>query len=447
MSESVRGAMQDRGSARVDGILRLAERASRLRPLPEVLGALLTECTQLVPAEVASLYLRERGEGRTDELHMIANVGFPIEAIDRVRLRVGEGVVGHVAKTQRPVSLELADQHASFKAFPELGEERFPIFLAVPLLIGARAEGVLVVQRHEGAFDEDDVALVAALTTSFALAIERARTRRSEDESSDSHHPARLEGVPLAPGAELGRIETLPTFEGLAALERKRTGDASDANGGPAATHRLARVMTALEELVRDFTKARRKLEASLEPRFVPALLNYALLETDGRLVEAIEREVPKQNLALALRRVARDYAQAALRAQPGADQGMLAERSDEVEELCRLIAARAIGLRCPTGQAVLVLPERLSVMVTLAAVAQRTAAIAVCDAVSWESLGAAIARAAALPAVGDVGGLYAWAREGDVLLVDGDTGIVRVSPSASQIARFRQREKETKGG
>lgn len=438
--------MQDRGSARIDGILRLAERASRLRPLPEVLGTLLTECTALVPAEIASLYLRERGEGRTDELHMIANVGFPSEAIDRVRLRVGEGVVGHVAKTQRPVSLVLAKEHASFKAFPELGEDRFPIFLAVPLLIGARAEGVLVVQRQSGAFDEDDVALVAAITISFALAIERARTRRSEDDASDSSHPARLEGVGLAGGAELGRIETLPTFEGLAALERKRSGELADATSAHAIEGRKNRVKAAFEELERDLARARKKIEPSIEARFLPALANLALLETDGRLVEAIEREVPKQNLALGLRRVARDYVQAALRAQPGADQGMLAERSDEVEELCRLIAARAIGVRCPSGQAVLVLPERLSLVVTLAAVAQRTAAIAICEAVSRESLGAAVARAAGIPVVADVGGLYAWAREGDVLLVDGDAGTVRVSPSASQIARFRQREKESKG-
>lgn len=446
MSEP-RYAMQDRGNARIDAILRLAERASRLRPLPEVLGALLTECTQLVPAEVASFYLRERGERRTDELRMVANVGFPAEAIERVRLKVGEGVVGHVAQRLRPVSLELANSHAAFKSFPELGEERFPIFLAVPLLVGARAEGVLVVQRAEGAFDEDDVSLVAALTTSFALAIERARARRTEDEASDASHPARLEGVGLSSGAELGRIETLPTFEGLAALERQRTGERADASDAAAAADRSGRVLAALDELRRDLSKSRRKLEGALDARYLPALANVALLENDQRLIEAIEREVPKHNLALGLRRVARDYAQAAVRNESGEAREVMAERSDEVEELCRLVAARAIGVRCPSGQAVLVLPERLSVVVTLAAIAQKTAAVAVCDAVSHEALGAGVARAAGLPVVADVGGLYAWAREGDILLVDGDTGVVRVSPSASQIARFRQRERESRNG
>lgn len=431
--------MQDRGSVRVDGILRLADRASRLRPLPEVLAALLTECTQLVPAEVASFYLRERAGGR-DELHMIANVGFPADAIEAVRLEVGEGIVGHVARTMRPVSVELAEQHAAFKAFPQLGEEAFPIFLAVPLLVGHRAEGVLVVQRRAGAFDEEDVALVAALTMAFGLAIERARARRTEDDASTDHHPARLEGKPVSPGAELGRIETLPTFEGLAALERKRVITTGAGDG----KERHRRVLAALEELTASFAKVRKRLEPVLAPPHRAALEILALLETDGRLLEAIGREVPSQNLALALRRVARDYAQAAIRT---GDDAQMAERSDEVEELCRLVAARATGVRCPSSQAVLVLPERLSVVVTLAAVAQKTAAIAICDAIAEGSLGAAVARAAGMPVVADVGGLYAWAREGDVLLVDGDDGTVRVGPSATQIARFRQRERSRREG
>jgi phosphotransferase system enzyme I (PtsP) len=439
MSDPSAPVMQDRGSTRIDGILRLADRASRLRPLPEVLAALLTECTQLVPAEVASFYLRQREAGR-DELLMLANVGFPADAVEAVRLEVGEGIVGHVARTMRPVSVELATQHAAFKAVPGLGEEDFPIFLAVPLLVGHRAEGVLVVQRRTDAFDEGDVALVAALTMAFGLAIERARARRTEDDASASHHPARLEGRPVAPGAELGRIETLPTFEGLAALERRRSSRELVDEG----TERLRRVRTALEELRAAFTKVRKRVEPALTPAERGALASLALLEADGRLLEAIEREVPAQNLALALRRVARDYAQAAIRT---GDDARLAERSDEVEELCRLVAARAIGVRCPGSQAVLVLPERLSALVTLAAVAQKTSAIAVCDAIAEDSLGAALARAAGLPVVADVGGLYAWAREGDVLLVDGDDGTVRVSPSATQIARFRQRERGRREG
>ena len=49
------------------------------------------------------------------------------------------------------------------------------------------------------------------------------------------------------------------------------------------------------------------------------------------------------------------------------------------------------------------------------------------------------VARAAKLPVVSEVGGLFAWARVGDRVLVDADAGEVRVNPSAATIARFRR--------
>jgi phosphotransferase system enzyme I (PtsP) len=117
-----------------------------------------------------------------------------------------------------------------------------------------------------------------------------------------------------------------------------------------------------------------------------------------------------------------------------------LVERSAEIEELCLVLAARLVGDRAPTGGSVLLLPDRLTAVLALAAAGQRTAAIAICHEVdlAWGGLGVAVARAAGIPTVGDVGGLFAWARRGDVVLVDGDEGVVRVHPSASQIAQFR---------
>lgn len=443
-----KGALEDRSDDRVDAILRLVDEASRPRPLAEVLHTLSSECAEILRADVASLYMRHRrndGKEGADELRIVANVGFPAGAASRVRLRVGEGIVGHVAETHRPVSLVLATEHGSFKPFPELGEERFPIFLAVPLLAGRRAEGVLVVQRAEGPWDADEVALAAALAPAFALALERAEQSRLGDERGDEPRSARLVGACLAPGAAMGRIETLPTFEGMAALERARHGDRADSTGATEVEERRTRVRTALADVVKELVRTRRRLGASLPPEQLGMLESLALLEDDARLVESIEDECARQNVALALRKVAREYVQAAIRSSrtSGAAASVLLSRSEEVEDLCLLVAARAVGERAPTGEAVLVVPDRLSAVVALLASAQRTAAIAICAAVGPSTLGAALVRSAKIPAVGDVGGLYAWARAGDIALIEADEGTVRVSPSAAQIARFRQRERD----
>lgn len=433
-------ALDERGDARVDVVLRLIDEASRPRPLPEVLAALCADVSTAMPAEIVSFYLRERG-GEGEELRMIANVGFPAGAVSKVRLRIGEGVTGHVAESLRPASLRLAGADAHYKHFPGLGEENFPVFLAIPVLVGRRAEGVLVLQRKDGAFDDAEVVLATALATSFAYALERARDRRSDTEA-ESARVAFLPGVPLAPGDALGRVETLPTFEGLAALERAELGDEADATSGEVVARRRQRIEDAHASLVRDLGKTRKRLVHDLPSSMQSQLAGLALLEEDGRLLESLADNASPTNLPLGVRKVAREYAQALYRrgAEPGA---WLEGRAEELEDFCLLVAARAVGTRVPSGSAVLLLPERLCATIVIAAVAHRAAAIAVANRVDGGSAAIALARAAGLPVVGDVGGLFAWARAGDVLLVEGEAGAVRVNPSPTQIARFRQRERE----
>jgi len=433
-------ALDERGDARVDVVLRLIDEASRPRPLPEVLAALCADVSIAMPAEIVSFYLRERG-GEGEELRMIANVGFPAGAVNKVRLRIGEGVTGHVAESLRPASLRLAGEDAHYKHFPGLGEENFPVFLAIPVLVGRRAEGVLVLQRKDAAFDDPEVVLATALATSFAYALERARDRRSDTEA-ETARVALLPGVGLAPGDALGRVETLPTFEGLAALERAELGDEADAVTAALIDARRERIEAAHAALVRDLSKTRRRLASDLPQAIQSQLAGLALFEEDGRLLESLGASASGGNLPLGVRKVAREYAQALYRR--GADPGAwLAGRAEELEDFCLLVAARAVGARVPSGNAVLLLPERLSSTVVIAAIAQRAAAVAVANVVDASSPAIALARVGALPVVGDVGGLFAWARAGDVLLVEAESGTVRVNPSPTQIARFRQRERE----
>src|SRR5262249_22042901 len=163
---------------------------------------------------------------------------------------------------------------------------------------------------------------------------------RSDDAPSNESRQARLQGVALSPGSELGRVETLPTFEGLAALWAAREAENPEASGREG--KRTMRVEDAFANLVRDLGKARRRVAPRLDANQQTALDSLALLETDSRLLEALAEEGAKGNVPLAMRKVARDYAQAPYRgAVAAAVQGWLAERSEEVEELCLLVAAR----------------------------------------------------------------------------------------------------------
>ena len=95
--------------------------------------------------KVASIYLLRPGA----ELELSATEGLKKSAVHKTRMKPGEGLVGHVALTARPLNLADAQNHPLFSYRPETGEDSFKSFLAVPILRGGRTLGVLVVQSED----------------------------------------------------------------------------------------------------------------------------------------------------------------------------------------------------------------------------------------------------------------------------------------------------------
>jgi phosphotransferase system enzyme I (PtsP) len=440
--------VHERGGDRaIDGILRLVEEASRERPLPDVLATLCAEIAGIMRAPIASVYLREEDDAGDIVLVMRANVGFPAEAVGRVSLRLGEGITGFVAQNLRPASVAVAETETHYKHVPGLGEEQFPCFAAVPVLVGGTCAGVLVLQRKAGdPFDVAAVALTTAMATFVALALERARARAADGDAArgPAGQSARLSGIGVAAGEAIGRAEPLAGWSTLEARAALRA--ATSESEAPASTE--ARVRNAFATLGKDLVRAERRLAPQLAAEAVRALPGLLLVLEDERLVELAVEAANEQGVALGLKRVAREYAFAPYRAGAGGRSGgtgpadaWLTDRAAEIEDLCLLAAARALELRVPGPGAVVMAPERLGAFLTLAAMAHRAAAIVV-DAPLPSgpvgTLGAQLAAAAELPVVGDVAGLFAWARAGDPVLVDGTRGVVRINPPASAIARLK---------
>ena len=103
-------------------------------------------------AEVCSAYIMRAGE----VLELFATEGLRPEAVHRTRLRVGEGLVGVIAASARPLALADARSHPDFAYRPETGEEIYHSLMGVPILRGGRVLGILVVQiirqRVEGLY-------------------------------------------------------------------------------------------------------------------------------------------------------------------------------------------------------------------------------------------------------------------------------------------------------
>lgn len=381
-----------RGERGVDGILRLIELAAHDGAMEAMLGAMCDELAAITGVDIASVYVRE-----DDHLVMRGNHGFADSAIGTT-LMVGEGITGLVAECMRPVSAAHAAAEAAYKAVPGLGEERFPVFVGVPLIGAGAVLGVLVLQRRTKPFGSEEVTLATALGAPITLAIERRL--------ASAVRSARLSGLAHVPGAVLGRAGIVPTTTALGAppIELER----------------------AFGRLREDLGRAIKRLADSAVPAVGAALDRFALLLSDARLRE---RLVAAERQPDGLRAVAKEYARAPYRTGTVHES---ADRVADVEELCVLLGDPR-SLRPGS----IWIADRINAFIAIAAVARGASALVASDAVAPAAI--AVARAASLPVVSDVPGLFGWVRPGDLLAVDGDSGAVLVHPAPTDIERLRR--------
>jgi phosphotransferase system enzyme I (PtsP) len=425
--QAIRMHVHERDDLRVDGILRLIEAASDAGPLSKVLQRMCRHASTIAHADVVSVYVREQSD-QGDHLVLRANVGFPESAIGKVRLGLGEGITGTAAEVMRPISASVAQEDTHYKHFPGLGEERFPSLLAIPLMVRGGVAGVLVMQRGEAnAFAETEVALGTALATTFSHALEHRG-----DASRTPSRSARLTGKSLSPGTALGRALMLGTLEAL----HPRRSPATPAETQP-------QIERSFEDISSILRKAERRVQAELTPVARGHLESLLLVLEDQRLRAIAGERCAKYGIGAGLKQVAREYAVATYSA--GAGDPVLEQRAIEIETLCLLLAMSAGALPLPSQGEVLVIAERLTAVTALVVVGGRASAVAASGPLPEDALGVAIARAANIPVLADIAGLFAWVRPEDTLLVDCGAGLLRVNPPATTIARYRHARESIK--
>jgi len=124
-------------------------------------------------ANVCSIYLLN---DETDELILNATYGLKESAIGNVKLKKDEGLVGFVMQTGNPIIENYASQNPKFQYIPEIGEEAFDSFIAIPIISSSDKLGVLVLQRLEtNHFVDDDIIALEAVSTQLANMIETAK--------------------------------------------------------------------------------------------------------------------------------------------------------------------------------------------------------------------------------------------------------------------------------
>src|SRR5580658_8828081 len=429
-----RSKVHSRGNKRLDDVVDLVAFASRPMPLARLLDEAPRRIAGVFGADVCSLYLLE-GDGH--ELTMRGNVGFPHKALGNVRLAIGEGITGQAVEYMRPISAALAADHASFKRFDELDEERFPVFLAVP--IGGRAGplGAVVVQRHAVPFVDADIELLTALGGLIAAGLRHAelidanRNRAAPRRAGGGTRRITLPGRPIVFGRAIGAI---------AALRRPPQRPSTD--GPSAATaktdvRRLHAAFDVAEKAIGALNSQARSLEVGRDAAFLSTQIE--ILEDRRFRERAAELADQGMGLPAALGQVAREVTRAA--ASITRDP-FLEERAKDIEDLCDALSMLARSdKRAELPSKAIVVGDGLTVFDLLVSARAQPVGVALTNRAIGPRT-TTLLRLLGVPAMIGVEGLFRWASDGDVALLDADHGLFVLNPSKSEIASLREHKR-----
>lgn len=162
-------------SLKIDFLHEIGTRIAAADPLHEVLNQIVDFVSALVKCDSCFAYILEG-----DELILRASKNPHPEAVDRLKLRVGQGITGWVAEHREPVAVARnASQDPRFKFFTELPEDRYEAFLSVPVLCRGRVVGVINLQ-HESPHTHtaDEMKMISTIGFLVGAEIEMARLER-----------------------------------------------------------------------------------------------------------------------------------------------------------------------------------------------------------------------------------------------------------------------------
>lgn len=396
-------------------------------PAQDRLDTVVRIIAQSMVAEVCSIYLR-RASG---ELELFATQGLKPEAVHTTRLRPGEGLVGEVARTAAPISLSDAPSHPSFAYRPETGEDPYHAFLGAPLLRGGRAIGVLVVQnRSERRYDDEEVEDIQTIAMVLAETVASGELL-AQDELRDievaPHRPERLKGQRFAEGLAYGHVvlhEAPVAPENLLA-ENQQVEEI-----------RLREALIGLKANIDSILDGGQGKLAGLP---FEVLETYRMFADDRGWNRSLEEAVRTGLTAeAAVDRVRNEHRARFAQARDPYIKERLHDFEDLANRLLRVLAGDRPGERELPDDAILV-ARNLGPADLLEYPRHKLRGLLLEEG-SAASHAAIVARALQIPCVGRIMGVRDRLSEGDLVIVDGETGETYLRPRPDMLAAVQSR-------
>ncbi|MCA0204517.1 MAG: phosphoenolpyruvate--protein phosphotransferase [Proteobacteria bacterium] len=417
--------MQDRSESESRRLLRrlrdtLAEPVRGQERLDSIVGLI----SESMGTDVCSIYLfRDR-----ETLELCATRGLNPESVHRTRMRLGEGLVGRVARTATAVNTADAPNERGFRYMPETGEEIFSSFLGVPIQRLGEKLGVLVVQSKEARAYSDDEIYALDVTAMVLAEMTELGAFTSEDTpiARPHKHPVMIRAGSGQEG----------TAEGQVWLHEPRVVVTNLVNDDPVAeVERLRQGVERLRVSVNDLMET----AATNDKEHREVLEAYRMFANSRGWLRRMEQSIESGLSAEAA--VEKEQSEARARLQQVPDP-YLRERLHDLDDLSNRLLRILTGQGRDTGAT---LPDRPILVARNIGPGElleygRMLRGVVLEEGSVGSHAAVVARALAIPLVVHAESVTTEALNGDTIIVDGDEGVVHLRPDESVAAAYRDK-------
>jgi phosphotransferase system enzyme I (PtsP) len=390
--------------------------------------ARLDQITKLIAeethCEVCSVYLFRDEE----TLELCATEGLNPDSVHQTRMKLGEGLVGRVAKNSKTVNTADAPSEKGFRFMPETGEEIYSSFLGLPIQRLGENLGVLVVQSKSARkFSDSEIETMEVVAMVLAEMAEL--------------------GAFVGEGAALTARHTQP------ALFRGHTGQEGAAEGhvwlheprvvvtNPIADdpHReLERLHEAVEQLRVSVDQMLDGAKGG-DAEQMQVLEAYRMFANSKGWMRRMEEDISRGLSAEAA--VEKEQSTARTRMEQVTDQ-YLRERLHDLDDLSNRLLRILTGQGAQTGAEMPADPVLVARNIGPAELLDygRSLKGIVLEEGSVGSHAVIVARALAIPLIIHADKVTTEALNGDHILVDGDQGMVHLRPDDSVVSAFRDK-------
>ncbi len=369
-------------------------------------------------------------------LELFSAYGFNPDAAHKVSFRVGEGLIGNIAKYCRPLAVKDAPSHPQYVYNKDFGEDAYKSFLGVPLIRRNRSVGVLLIEnrtpKEYTAAEQETLETIAMFVADIVTSDEMSEFKKDLIKQRGLITRERIKGLSLSKGYGLGN----------AVLHRRR--------------HAVSKIIAEDKEKELDrLTAAHKKMNEDLEEKFNSTKLGigehmdildaYLMFARDKGWFQKIADNVMSGLTAEAA--IERAYEDMWNRLSATRDN-YLKERLHDLRDVADRLHSYLNGDYAENAVAaesdnIVIIAKTMGPAELMDYDYRKIRGLLIEDGTPTMHV-AIVAKALNIPVVAKIKGLFEEVNSGDVVAVDGTEGYVYLNPSAEIKRKFKAKIDES---